>query len=124
MGYGLSRTGSAWWLLAGVAWAGGALLLGLLPDTRHKAFIQRLKRLEGSLLVAGGGGERPAPPSTAPRGLLRRAMWLGRKACEPHLTMNLLMLLALLSLLPGVALWPAMHFTALMAMIAPVLAAG
>ena len=48
LGYGLFQA-SNWrgWLLAGIIWGLGTLLLGLEHDTRSKAFIQRLKRVVG-----------------------------------------------------------------------------
>jgi hypothetical protein len=100
LGYGLFATsGSRVWLIAGIAWGLGTLLLGLEHDARSKAFIQRLKRLEGELRVIGGGGGRPSPSPPIPIGWLRRVAWLARKSCEAHVTMNLLAGLAL-------ATWP------------------
>lgn len=87
------------WLLAGLAWGGGAALLGLLHDARYKAFVQRLKRVEGELLVIGGGGARPQPPQTLPSGWLRRGMYFARKSVEPHVTMNILTVLAFAAVL-------------------------
>ena len=91
VGCGLfTATLEPWWALAGLVWGLAALLLGLRHDARYKAFVQRLKRLEGRLEVIGGGGARPEPPAAAPRSWLPLASWLVRKACEPHATMNLL----------------------------------
>ncbi len=95
LGWGLCfQHGEPIWMLAGLAWAAGTLMLGLLHDARYKAFVQRLKRVQGELLVVGGGGARPTPNSGWPQGWLRRCVWLARKSSEPHVTMNLLTLLA------------------------------
>jgi hypothetical protein len=75
------------------------LVLGLHHDARYKSFIQRLKRLHGTLEVVGGGGGRPeaaASPSSAPLAIVR---WCLRKACEIHVTMNALTILAVAMLL-------------------------
>jgi len=103
LGYGLFQAGNArGWLVAGLAWGIGTLLLGLEHDARSKAFIQRLKRLEGELRVVGGGGGRPAPAPPVPDGWMRRIVWLGRKACEAHVMMNLVAGLAVATwLIPG-----------------------
>lgn len=96
IGYGLARhTAGEIWLLAGLAWGVASLLVGLQHDARYKAFIQRLKRLEGTLEVVGGGGGRPEPQPPIPRGLARRLAWLARKAGEGHVVMNTVTLLAL-----------------------------
>ncbi|MGH7140442.1 MAG: lipopolysaccharide biosynthesis protein [Pirellulales bacterium] len=59
LGYGVWRTtGQELWLPLGFAFAAGLLLLGLANDTRYKAFIARLKQLEGIPLVV-----RPAGPT-------------------------------------------------------------
>ncbi|HEX2518975.1 MAG TPA: CDP-alcohol phosphatidyltransferase family protein, partial [Castellaniella sp.] len=47
------------WAGCGLAWGMGLLFIGLLHDARYKAFIQRLKRVQGELLLIGGGGARP-----------------------------------------------------------------
>ena len=66
LGYGLFQESNArGWLLAGMTWGLGALLLGLEHDARAKAFIQRLKRLEGELRVIGGGGGGRLPVACA-----------------------------------------------------------
>jgi len=83
------------WLLAGMGWGLGLLLLGLQHDARYKAFLQRLKRVRGELRVIGGGGGRPSPAPPPPRQPRKFAVWLARKACEPHVVMNLLTLLSL-----------------------------
>jgi hypothetical protein len=96
LGYGLStRQHEPLWLLAGVVFGLGLLLITLQQDTRYKAFVVRLKRLHGQLLVQGGGGGRPEPLPPIPRAPLRFASWAAHKACEMHVVMNLLTALAL-----------------------------
>lgn len=100
VGWGLAADGERIWLLLGIAWGVGALLIGLVNDTRYKAFIKRLKRVSGELQVIGGGGGRPSPAMSIPRSR-RAAVWLAKKACEPHVVMNLLMLLGVTQWLIG-----------------------
>jgi hypothetical protein len=96
LGYGLSiRQNDPRWLLAGVVFGVGLLLISLRHDTRYKAFVVRLKRLHGQLLVDGGGGGRPEPPPPVPRRPLRFASWAAHKACEMHVIMNILTALAM-----------------------------
>lgn len=95
VGWGLAgRPFEPIWLAMGLAWSLGLLLVGLVNDTRYKAFIERLKTVEGELLVAGGGPCPPAPAPPIPRRPLRMAAYLVRKACEIHVVMNSLALLA------------------------------
>jgi phosphatidylglycerophosphate synthase len=91
--------GQAYFRAAGVVWGVAALMIGLHNDTRYKAFVQRLKRVRGSLQVVGGGGARPQPAALPERNVRAWAGWLARKACEIHVTMNMLSLLALVMLL-------------------------
>jgi CDP-alcohol phosphatidyltransferase-like enzyme len=81
------------WLVLGLAWSLGLLLIGIINDTRYKAFIARLKEVEGELSVAGGGSrcEPSAPLSHRP---LRLLVHMIRKACEIHVVMNALTLIA------------------------------
>jgi phosphatidylglycerophosphate synthase len=95
--------GSHFWLAAGLAWGVGLLWLGLLNDTRYKAFTQRLKRVRGELMVGGGGGAAPRPAAGPPRGARRLAAWAARKACEIHVVMNALAVLAVAMALAPVA---------------------
>jgi len=91
-GYGLV----GWkWQLCGLAWGLALLCLGLSHDTRYKAFVQRLKRVHGELLVAGGAGARPHKPAGPPRSGLQLAKWAARKSCEIHVVMNFISLVAL-----------------------------
>jgi len=82
------------WTLVGVAAGAGLLLLGLVHDTRYKAFVKRWKRLRGELVLQGGGGGRPAPPTKPGGGMLRRGAWCLRKVCEVHGILTALPLLA------------------------------
>jgi hypothetical protein len=82
-------------LAAGLVWGVALLLITLQHDARYKAFYRRLKRLHGTLHVHGGGGGRPEAQPTIPRHSLRLAAWLARKACETHVIMNVVTLLAL-----------------------------
>ncbi|HEX5445534.1 MAG TPA: CDP-alcohol phosphatidyltransferase family protein, partial [Pirellulales bacterium] len=60
VGLGLMQAaGATGWLIAGLAWSLGLLLLGLANDARYKAFIGRLKQLDGQLLVVAGGAKEP-----------------------------------------------------------------
>ena len=114
-GFGMFRaTGAQGALVAGFVWGLAALVLGLEHDVRAKAFIQRLKRLEGRLDVIGGGGGRPAPAPALPAGLWRRIARLARKACEVHVVMNTLGVLALASLFSSN--WPVLGWGYLLAM--------
>jgi O-antigen/teichoic acid export membrane protein len=123
IGYGLARTtGSDVWWLIGAAWGLGLLLLGLEDDVRAKACVQRLKRLHGRLEVEGGGGGRPQPQPVAPRSLVRRVAWLARKACEVHVMMNALTVLALADCGTRLVGWPegwlVVNYAAIMAPLA------
>src|SRR6185437_675538 len=112
------KTDQRFWILAGMAWGLGTLLLGLDDDARAKAFIQRLKRLEGELRVIGGGGGRPASAPPIPTGWLRRIAWLCRKNCEVHVVMNLLALLAIATwFVPGLEFLRSVY-VGLMALVA------
>jgi len=82
------------WLLAGLAWGLGLLVLGLRHDARYKAMFGRLKRVEGRLLAIGGGGSRPRPTPPIPRSPLRFVAWAARKVCETHVIANSLLLVA------------------------------
>ena len=96
MGLGLfARRLEPLWLLVGVCWSIAALLLALRHDAMYKAFFQRFKRLEGELLIRGGGGARPAPPPGPPRGAFRFCAWMARKLTEMHVVMNLLAVVAI-----------------------------
>jgi phosphatidylglycerophosphate synthase len=125
IGWGMSAGGERLWLLLGIAWGTGLLLLGLVNDVRYKAFIKRLKRLDGELRVIGGGGGRPAPPAELPRRPIAAATWLARKACETHVTMNVAGLLAVGQwLLSDGRLLIGRAYLATMGCLALVLAAG
>ncbi len=90
IGFGLSMWGAEpLWFFVGLAWAMGLLTIGVHHDARYKAFIQRLKWVQGELRVRGAGGFAPAAATQRPRALWRLVRWLFAKACEPHVVMNL-----------------------------------
>jgi len=124
IGYGLfAGSFEPLWLLAGVAWGVGTLGIGLVNDVRYKAFIQRLKIVDGQLEVVGGGGARSLPAPAVPRSLRPLASWLARKLCEPHVAMNLLGAVALFAwLVEDTRLWLGCVYVAGMALLAPVVA--
>jgi hypothetical protein len=96
IGWGLfAQSSQPLWLLGGLVWGLGLIGLGLHHDTRYKAFIQRLKSLEGTLQAVGGGACRRSPQPPVPRHPLRLTAWTARKLCETHVIMNLLGLLSL-----------------------------
>lgn len=96
VGFGFfARDAEPLWLLGGLVWGMSLLLITLKHDVRYKAFVRRLKRVRGPLHVHGGGGGRPAAQPPVPRNPLRLAAWTARKACETHVMMNLLTVLAL-----------------------------
>ncbi|MBN2473488.1 MAG: CDP-alcohol phosphatidyltransferase family protein [Pirellulales bacterium] len=96
-----AQTGEPLWPYVGLLWGLSLLLISLQHDTRYKAFTQRLERVRGHLLVCGGGGGRPEPQPPIPRRPLRLAAWTARKACEIHVILNLLALVAIGQLLLG-----------------------
>ena len=89
------------WPAGGLLWGVSSLLITLHHDARYKAFTRRLKRLRGRLHVHGGGGGRPAVQPPRPRRPLRLLAWTARKACEMHVVLNVLALIALGQLLTG-----------------------
>ena len=96
VGFGLfARSAEPLWLLGGLVWGVSLLLITLQHDARYKAFVRRLKRVRGALRVFGGRGARPAAQPPIPRKPLRLAAWTVRKACETHVIINVLSLLAL-----------------------------
>ncbi|MBN1589252.1 MAG: CDP-alcohol phosphatidyltransferase family protein, partial [Pirellulales bacterium] len=102
LGHGaFAASGHPAWLWVGTVWGVAALVITLHHDARYKTFIQRLKRVRGTLVVHGGGGDRPEPQPGVPRHPLRLAAWSARKLCEMHVVMNLLGVLAVTSWLLG-----------------------
>ena len=100
VGWGVyTRLNEPFWMAAGLLWGVSLLLLTLHHDARYKAFVKRLKRLRGRLEVLGGGGGRPEPQPALPRSPLRLIAWTARKACEMHVAINVLALIALGQLL-------------------------
>lgn len=127
--YGCVRsTGAEGWLVLGICWSLGLLLLGLANDTRYKAFIARLKETPDELRVIGGSGPRqPDEPhiSPAPWGYwhLRRTARLARKLCEIHTVMNALTIVAVSQGLLGET-WPGRAYLAGIAPLALLTAAA
>ena len=89
------RLGEPLWMAAGLLWGVSLLMLTLHHDARYKTFVKRLKRLRGRLEVVGGGGGRPEPQPAVPRHPVRLIAWTARKACEMHVAINVLALVAL-----------------------------
>jgi hypothetical protein len=123
MGYGLAvRSGELRWTIAGLAIGMGWALLSLHNDCRYKAFFQRLKSVTGSYRIDGGSGGRPQPPAAWPRRGFGLLTWPAYKACEPHVVLLGLMILAALAIAaPAIwlALWRAGVWA--LAILAPVL---
>jgi len=124
LGFGLLReTGSSAWILAGIAWGWGALVIGLRHDARYKAFVQRLKLLHGELRVVGGGGGRPEAAHTPRRSAKQLFRWLVLKAYEAHVVMGVLLVLTAIRFFAadtGIVL--AKLYVAIMALPAPLVA--
>ncbi len=113
------------WALCGLAWGAGLLLIGLLHDARYKAFMQRLKRVQGELVLIGGGGAQPCAQPAMPRQVLRLAAWVARKACEMHVIMNVLLVWGgVRILLPRLSTAPCGWFLLIMACLSCGLAAA
>lgn len=126
LGYGLAaRTGNLHWAVAGFAIGIGWALLALHNDCRYKAFFQRLKRESRSFRVDGGAGGRPAPPPPWPRSGLGVLTWPAAKACESHVVLIALALLAI-SALGFPEAWEKLWRTGVvgMSILAPGLALG
>jgi hypothetical protein len=126
LGHGLAmrESGEPMWSVAGLMIGAGWLFLGVENDCRYKAFHQRLKASGGSFLVIGGQApsRRPIDSRTRPR---RGPAWPALKACEPHMVLMGLSVLALVSLawpIAWLALWKG--GVVVMAVLAPVLAIG
>ena len=126
LGYGLAaRTGDLRWAAAGFLIAAGWVGLGLQNDCRYKAFFQRLKASTDSYGVDGGSGGRPAPPAPWPHRGIGMLSWPAAKACEPHVVLLALTVLAALALV-----WPPLWLTlwrggmVAMVVLAPALAVG
>ena len=126
LGWGLFvRTAEPLWFLAGALWSMGTILQGLATDCRLKAFFQRLKWLEGEHRVQGGGGGRPGPAARPPslRHPLRLVAYLAQKLGEMHVVMNLLGLLAIVSLIYPLVAWRSLTcLVGLLALLAPAVA--
>ncbi len=95
LGFGLAeRSGDVLWAAGGASIATGWAVLSLHNDCRYKAFFQRLKATSGAYRVEGGSGGRPAPPPGWPRRGLGVVTWPAFKACEPHVVLVGLTVLA------------------------------
>lgn len=102
IGWGLfAQSTQPLWLLGGLLWGLALLGLGLQHDARYKAFIQRLKILEGRVETVGGGGFRSLPQPPIPCQPRRLAAWCVHKLAEMHVLMNLLGLVAVGQWLAG-----------------------
>jgi hypothetical protein len=100
------QTGEPLWFVLGTAWSCGLVLVGLRHDARYKAFIQRLKLVEGELRTIGGGGGRPLPASWPRSSLQSWAAWSVQKLVEMHVIAHLLTIVGLVGVgLPNVATW-------------------
>src|SRR5262245_51405254 len=123
LGYGLAvRSGNLRWTIAGFAIGMGWALLSLHNDCRYKSFFQRLKSTTRSYRIDGGSGGRPQPPAAWPRRGFAVLTWPAYKACEPHVVLlGLLVLAALAVAIPTawLALWRASVGT--FAILAPAL---
>ena len=126
LGYGLAiRSGDARWTIAGFAIAAGWAILSLHNDCRYKAFFQRLKSVTASYRIDGGSGDRPQPPAPWPRRGRAALTWPANKACEIHVVLLALAILAVLAIaFPAawLALWRA--GVLLLAVLAPLLGVG
>ena len=95
LGFGLAeRSGDPLWGLAGGLIALGWATLSLHNDCRYKAFFQRLKAAPGAFRVEGGSGGRPSPPPGWPRRGLGIVTYPAFKACEGHVVLLGLAVLA------------------------------
>jgi CDP-alcohol phosphatidyltransferase len=126
LGYGLAvRSGNTIWTIAGFAIGLGWALVSLHNDCRYKAFFQRLKSASGSYRVDGGGGGRPQPPAPWPRRGRAALTWPAFKACEIHVVLMGLTVLAALAIVFPVG-WLAIWRLGVvgLAVLAPVLGIG
>ena len=122
----MQTTDAAGWMVLGLIWSLGLLLLGLANDTRYKAFVGRLKQLDGPLLVipgekpkssfapAGSPGPCARPLDAGQAGHKGRdylalsrtnalvcSVHAARKFCEIHVVMNSLAAIALVQFAIG-----------------------
>lgn len=141
LGYGLwKNSGAEIWLLAGLIYAIGLLLLALANDTRCKALVDRLEESGshpvGRLSVARNRTQRPPrrsanrqtpPPDSLNttdgvlngryNRLVRRIVHLARKLCEIHVVMNAITILAFVQYAAEMP-WLMQCYVALMAPLA------
>jgi hypothetical protein len=126
LGFGLAVSDRALgWTIAGFSIGGGLTFLGLHNDCLYKSFFQQLKRGSVRYRVDSGAGGGPAPALAWPRRGRGALTWPLYKACEPHVVLLTLTLVAILALVPG-ADWRAVlrAYVLCMALLAPVLAAA
>lgn len=126
LGYGLAvRSGDLRWTAAGLSIGGGWLFLGLHNDCRYKAFFQCLKSTRIRYRIDGGSGGRPGPPTAWPRRGRGLITWPLYKACEPHVVLLGLTVLAGLAIVEP-QVWPILWRIGVrcMSVLAPVLATG
>jgi hypothetical protein len=122
LGHGLAvRSGDPMWSVAGLMIGVGWLFLGVENDGRYKAFHQRLKASDGVYRVEGGRVAGRCGGGIAGRS----RVWPALKACEPHVVLIALGVLAAVSVA-----WPAAWLrmwrwgVLVMAVLAPTLALG
>ena len=102
VGYGcFAASGQTLWLGAGTVWALAMLLIPLRHDTAYRAMIWRLQHLDGTLTVRGLADGEVVSKTGPSNGLIRRLTQIPRKACEIHVVMNVLSLLAIISFIAG-----------------------
>jgi len=82
------------WFWLGTLWSWGLVTVGLRHDARYKAFVQRLKNVEGHLVVVGAGGGRRTPSPWPRRTLRSIASWSVQKLCEMHVLAHWLLVAA------------------------------
>jgi CDP-alcohol phosphatidyltransferase len=126
LGFGLAaQSGELRWTIAGFALALGWGLLNLHNDCRYKSFFQRLKSTRASYRVDGGSGGSPRPPDPWPRRGRALLTWPAYKACESHVVLLGLTLLAFVAIVSSpvwMILWR--DGVVFMALLAPSLAVG
>jgi hypothetical protein len=124
LGYGLAvESGDPRWAAAGFAIETGWTFLSIQNDCRYKAFFQRLKAASGAYRVEGGAGGKPSPPAPWPARGWGMLTWPAFKACEAHVVLIALTILAGLALIAPEA-WLASRRWGVrgMAVLAPTLA--
>jgi phosphatidylglycerophosphate synthase len=126
LGLGIAvRSGDVRWTIAGFSLALGWVLLSLHNDCRYKAFFQRLKSSTATFRVDVGSAARPQPPAPWPRHGRGMLTWPAYKACEIHVVLLGLTLLALVAIAAPTIWWSLWRgYVVFMSLLAPVLAIG